>query len=98
MQNDIIPNIDTEKVVVVGLILGIYDETWLETYKAEKGITFPLFMTEEYSYADYEIGWAFGNFAPSYFVIDKDGIVQKRYDSLYGIAGQILADLETLVN
>ena len=98
MVSEIVPNIDTGKVVVIGLIMGTYNENWLENYKNEKTVTFPLFMMEENLYADYEIGWAYGNYAPSYFIIDQDGIIQKRYDSLYGIADQILADLETLVN
>ncbi|MFC1726065.1 hypothetical protein ACFL4T_10600 [candidate division KSB1 bacterium] len=98
MQNDIIPNIDLEKVAVIGLILGINDETWLDYYKTEKGITFPLFMMEANFYPDYEVGTIFGKYSPNYFIIDRNGIIQKRYDSLYGISSQILADLETVVN
>ena len=88
IQNTIINLEDTTKFITIGVILGNVTE-FVQTYKHEKNISFPLVSINADDYPDYEVGWMFGNLPPCYFIINREGIIENRFDIRTGIIPEI---------
>ena len=72
--------------------------TWLRNYRGQTGISYP-FIYDQKSDLNrlYEVGGSFGNNPPSYFIVDKAGIVRYRVDQKYNRFVEIKAVIDTLL-
>ena len=82
---------DPETFTMVGIVLESGEREDIEAFIKEKSITYPNLFGEE------ESKESFGPFLgyPTKYLIDKDGIVVKRY--LGAVVEQVARDVEKLV-
>lgn len=97
VQSEMATQWDETELKIICVILGTNDTAALMNYKQQKGISFSMFAHSEFTFEDYEVGWIYGNYPPTYFIINEDGIIDSRFDSLYGIAHQIKQRLESII-
>lgn len=65
-------------------ICNTVDDTWLNDYKAQAGIFYPfIYDAESRIFNDYQVGGTYGNYPPTYLIVDQNGVVQYRIDSIF---------------
>jgi len=98
MQSMIVAESDSAELAVIALNHTASAE-WLNNYVLEKHLTFPMIPHAESIHANYQIGFSqYGNFLPSYFIINPDGIITTRIDGSLGIMPDIKTEIQRLIN
>jgi len=98
MQNLIVAEWDTSKVVVVALNHTASPE-WLFNYVIEKQITFSMIPHAESIHGSYQIGFPqYGNPLPSYFIINPEGVIEIRIDGQLGIIPELKTEIQQIIN
>ncbi len=97
VQISIRQQIDESKLEIIGVHTQA-SKDWLMNYVQRKNLSFPMISGGGELMSLYHIGWSYGNNTPSYFIIDKNGIIKNRFDGATGIIPQIKAEIEKLIN
>lgn len=72
--------------------------TWLKNYRGEKGISYSfVFDPQTDLFRLYQVGSSYGNYPPTYIIIDTAGVVRYRADNQYNRFQEMKTKIEGLL-
>lgn len=72
--------------------------TWLDNYRRQRGISYSFtFDTNSALFNLYQVGASYGNYPPTYIIIDQNGIVRYRIDKEYNHFDEMKKTIQDLL-
>ncbi len=97
LQRLVAPSFSPDSLSIAG-ICNTATPAWLLGYRTQMGVTFPLISQGAGAlFAKYRVGALYGASPPSYFIIDRRGIIQFRIDDQFGRFEDMINTIRTLL-
>lgn|GEM_PF-2067208 len=79
-------------------VMNRVDAAGLANYVQRKGLGYPFVHAEDDAlFALYQVGYQWAKYPPSWFVIDKNGVIRQRLDNAYDQVESLKTLIETLL-
>ncbi len=84
--------------LVIAAINNTSSVSWLNTYRGQQGITYPLvYDSTSKVFQAYQVGPQYGNAPPTYIIIDPKGVIQYRTDDKFNRTAEIIEKVRSVL-